>query len=241
MQLGALRIGSLFAGIGGLELGLEWAGLGAVAWQVESDPWCRRVLARHWPHAERFADVRELRELPAVDLVCGGFPCQDVSSAHSRVTRGGLCGPSSGLWSEFRRVVDELRPAVAVVENVESGVWRWLDAVASDLVDLGYHAEALGVDSRDVGAPHARRRVFVVAYADSEGEPARAVYGALAGVRPHAIDLRPWRHPLPGRLRVADGVPGRMDGRRVRALGNAVVPLCAYVVGLRVREVLARA
>lgn len=105
-----LTIGSLFAGIGGLELGLEMAGLGPVLWQVESEPFCRRVLAKHWPEANRsVTDVRTAgrRNLDQVDLICGGFPCPDVSSAGAGV---GITGDRSGLWFEFKRIVWDLGP-----------------------------------------------------------------------------------------------------------------------------------
>lgn len=112
-----LTIGSLFSGIGGLELGLQWSGLGPVRWQVEIDPFARGILAMHWPHARRYRDVREVgaATLPWVDVVCGGFPCQDVSQAGKGA---GLGGARSGLWSEFARVVRELRPWCVLVENV---------------------------------------------------------------------------------------------------------------------------
>jgi len=164
-----MTIGSLFSGIGGLELGLEWAGLGPVSWQVESDARCRRVLARHWPGASRVVeDVRHAgrRTLSPVRLVCGGFPCQDVSGAG----RGaGLDGSRSGLWWEFHRVVSELRPSIVVVENVASGARRWVCAVRGALHGIGYRTRALGVRASDVGAPHRRSRIFVVAYADGDG------------------------------------------------------------------------
>lgn len=134
--------GSLFSGIGGLELGLEWAGVGHTAWQVEMDPFCRSVLAKHWPNVERHVDVREVgaASLARVDLICGGFPCQDVSSAGAR---RGLAGKRSGLWFEYRRIVDELRPAWVVVENVTSGKKLWLPQVRADLEQLGYGVRAV--------------------------------------------------------------------------------------------------
>lgn len=161
----SLTIGSLFAGIGGIELGLEWAGLGPVVWQVEKDPFCRDVLARHWPGVERHEDVEKCGKanLASVGIICGGFPCQDTSSAGSR---RGLDGKSSGLWREFRRIVEELRPPFAVVENVASGATRWLCEVRGQLEALGYRTRALGVAARDVGAPHRRSRIFVVAHSD---------------------------------------------------------------------------
>ena len=147
-----MRIGSLFAGIGGLELGLEWAGLGKTIWQVENEPFARAVLAHHWPLAERFDDVRAVGKanLAPVGLICGGFPCQDVSTAGKGA---GLAGERSGLWREFARVVGELRPAWVVVENVAGGARRWLDAVVLELERLGYACLPIPLSARDVGAP----------------------------------------------------------------------------------------
>lgn len=153
-------IGSLFSGIGGLERGLERAGLGPVAWQVEIDPFCRAVLAEHWPSATRYADVRAVSNLPAVDIICGGFPCQDVSAAG---LGAGIEGARSGLWREFRRLVEDIAPRLVVVENVASGKRRWLPTVRRDLYMLGYRSAAVEVSAFDVGAPHRRARVFVVA------------------------------------------------------------------------------
>lgn len=160
----SMTIGSLFSGIGGLELGLERAGLGPVVFQVERDPFCQAVLAKHWPNVPRFNDVREVgaANLPRVDVLCGGFPCQDVSAAGKGA---GLAGERSGLWYEFARIVDELRPGLVVVENVTSGKRRWLPAVRRHLHMLGYDSSAVALSAADAGAPHLRRRVFVVAHA----------------------------------------------------------------------------
>ena len=159
-------LGSLFSGIGGLELGIERglrsAGLDVqVAYQVERSSFCRHILARHWPHAQRFDDVCSVgAALPPVDLLCGGFPCQDVSSAG----RGaGLDGARSGLWWEFLRIIEETRPRWIVVENVASGARRWLPAVRRSLGSLGYASVPVGIAACEVGARHRRERVFVVA------------------------------------------------------------------------------
>jgi DNA (cytosine-5)-methyltransferase 1 len=156
-----VTIGSLFSGIGGLELGLERAALGPVVFQCEIDPFCRAVLAKHWPNVTRFVDVTQPRRYPSVDLLCGGFPCQDVSSAGKR---RGLGGSRSGLWYHFASIVRQIRPRFVVVENVASGQTKWLPTVRRDLRRLGYRTRALGIAAREVGAPHLRRRVFVVAY-----------------------------------------------------------------------------
>lgn len=166
-----MRIGSLFSGIGGLELGLEWSGLGETIWQVERDAFCREVLAKHWHTAERFDDVCSVgkHNLQPVDLICGGFPCQDVSSAGKGA---GLAGKRSGLWREYARIVSELRPRWVVVENVASGAQRWLDTVVRELEDISYACFPVPLSAFDVGAPHLRRRIFIIA-ADAEREQLR--------------------------------------------------------------------
>jgi len=159
-----MTIGSLFAGIGGLELGLELAGLGPTLWQVESNAYARAVLAKHWPNASREArDVRRAgaHNLAPVDIICGGFPCQDISTAGKGA---GLDGKRSGLWSEFARIIRELRPSVVIVENVAALLRRGLDRVLGTLAELGYDAEWSVLSAADVGAPHLRRRLFVIAY-----------------------------------------------------------------------------
>lgn len=161
-----MSVGSLFSGIGGLELGLEWAGLGPVEWQCELDPFCREVLAKHWPNVTRFEDVSRPRNWPHVELVCGGFPCQDVSAAGSGA---GLAGARSRLWWMFAAVVAQVAPSWVVVENVASGMRRWLPAVRRHLCDLGYRSRAFQLSAADVGAPHLRRRIFVVAHANRLG------------------------------------------------------------------------
>lgn len=160
-------IGSLFAGIGGLELGLEWAGFGPTLWQVERDAYAARVLARHWPSAKRYDDVRTVgkHNLQSVDILCGGFPCQDLSFAGKGA---GLNGGRSGLWREFARIIGEIRPAYVVVENVAALLGRGLGDVLGDLAALGYDAQWDCIPASAMCAPHRRDRIFIVGYAKSE-------------------------------------------------------------------------
>lgn len=166
-----MTVGSLFSGIGGLDLGLERAGMETV-WQVEIGEFERRVLEKHWPGLLRFCDVRECgaHNLPTVDLIAGGFPCQDVSVAGKR---DGIKGKRSTLWDEFARIIREMEPRWVLVENVpgilsvDSG--RFFGQVLWDLASSGYGCEWDCIPAAAVGAPHLRYRVFLVAHRDGDG------------------------------------------------------------------------
>lgn len=157
-----LTVGSLFSGIGALELGLIRAGLGPVLWQAESDEFCRRVLARHFPDAQRYEDVRAVdRSALPVDIVCGGFPCQDLSVAG---VGAGLDGERSGLWRELVRVAREVGPRYLVVENVSALLVRGLGTILGELAESGFDAAWDCIPAAAVGAPHRRDRLFLVAW-----------------------------------------------------------------------------
>ena len=171
-----MTFGSLFAGIGGLDLGLERAGI-VCKWQVENEPYCIKVLEKHWPHVPKWRDVRyflggkrwrKCRAAWDVDLICGGFPCQDISNAGRRA---GIDGSRSGLWTDFARVIRLLRPRYVLVENVPALVIRGLSRVLGDLAQLGYSAEWDRIPAAAVGAPHLRWRLFIVAYAPELQRP----------------------------------------------------------------------
>lgn len=159
-----ITFGSLFAGIGGLDLGFERAGM-TCRWQVEIDDYATKVLAKHWPNVHRERDIRECgaHNLERVDVICGGFPCQDISYAG---LGAGLDGERSGLFFEAIRVVRELRPRVLVLENVAALLTRGLDRVLGTLAEVGYDAEWHCIPAAYVGAPHIRDRAFVLAYAE---------------------------------------------------------------------------
>lgn len=164
--------GSLFAGIAGFDLGLERAGW-RCAWQVEADPACRMVLRRHFPGIPIYEDVREVGEdLEPVDLVCGGFPCQDISVAGRRA---GLAGARSGLWWEFHRILAALAPSWVLAENVagllSSNGGRDLGAILGGLAGLGYVGSWRVLDSQFFGVPQRRRRVFLVGHLGTEPIP----------------------------------------------------------------------
>ena len=165
--------GSLFAGIGGIDLGLERAGW-KCSWQVENDPYCQKILAKHWPSVPRYGDIEQVADLPSVDLIAGGFPCQDVSHAGKRE---GIQGSRSGLWTHFARIIRLVRPRFVLVENVPGLLVRGMGTVLGDLAGLGYDTEWDSIPAAAVGAPHLRYRIFIVAYAQGGGTgsvPARS-------------------------------------------------------------------
>lgn len=163
-----LTLGSLFSGIGGMELGFEMTGRFETRWQVEIDGFCQQVLAKHWPDVPRFSDVRDVgaHNLERVDVLVGGFPCQDVSNAGTTHAGGlqGLDGERSGLWHEFARIIRELEPRWVVVENVGALSARGLSTVLWQMAELGYDAEGTVLSAGAVGAPHLRKRLFIVGY-----------------------------------------------------------------------------
>lgn len=160
----SLRFGSLFAGIGGLDLGLERAGM-ECAWQIEKDPYCLRVLDKHWPDIPKYHDIKEVDpdDLEPVDLICGGFPCQPVSLAGKRLAQA----DERWLWPEFFRIVRALRPRYVLVENVPGLLSAGMSDVLGDLAAGGYDAEWDCIPAAAVGAPHLRYRVCLVGHANS--------------------------------------------------------------------------
>jgi DNA (cytosine-5)-methyltransferase 1 len=240
MERKPLTFGSLFAGIGGFDLGLERAGM-VCKWQVELDDYASRVLAKHWPNVPRHDDVRTFPTAErdwSVDLICGGFPCQDISNAGAK---RGLAGERSGLWAEFARIIGVLRPRFVLVENVSALLVRGMGDVLGDLASLGYDAEWHCVPAAAVGAPQFRDRVWIIAYpcgrglsGESQRNGQRQIverrddYDRLAVGQRRARDARSWVR------RADDGVSRRVD--RLRCLGNAVVPQVVEALGRAIVE-----
>jgi DNA (cytosine-5)-methyltransferase 1 len=157
-----ITFGSLFAGIGGFDLGFERAGI-VCKWQVEIDDYATKVLEKHWLNVHRERDIRQCgkHNLEYVDVICGGFPCQDISYAG---LGAGLDGERSGLFFEAIRLVSELQPRVVVLENVAALLTRGLDRVLGTLAEIGFDAEWHCIPAAAFGAPHIRDRVWIVAY-----------------------------------------------------------------------------
>ena len=245
-----LRLLSLFAGIGGFELGLERSGYFETVAQCEIDPFCRRVLAKHWPNVRRYEDVRELTAARlaadgvAVDAICGGFPCQDVSVAGRRA---GIDAPRSGLWREYGRIICEVRPRIIFVENVTGLLHNGFGTVLRDLASFGYDAEWHCIPASAIGAPHGRDRVWVMAYSQQEQRlcPIFDADDAAEACRTNAAEWREdgFRFEMgaarrsvfgrwmdqPDPIRMANGIsdwPHRLGG-----CGNAVVPQIPELLG----------
>ncbi len=246
-------VGSLFSGVGGLDLGLERAGF-EVRWQVEWDQSCLEILERHWPEVPKYEDVQQLSSstLETVDLISGGFPCQPVSVSGKRK---GTSDPR-WLWPHFARLVGELRPQYVLVENVPALTSQGGAEVLADLVTLGYNAEWHHLPAGAFGATHLRWRFFLVAHSGSTApQLANAARGqewvAPIPLQPEGVSPQDWQvdaegrlaNPLIARWEEAEGHPspppwiqGMDDGAasrvdRERQIGNAVVPQVAEAVG----------
>lgn len=232
-----LKVLDLFSGIGGFSLGLERTGGFETVAFCEIEEFTRKVLAKHWPGVPCYHDVRELtRERLiadgiSVDVICGGFPCQDLSQAGKRE---GIDASRSGLWREYARIIGEIRPKFAIVENVPElltgGDGEWFGKVLRDLASIGYDAEWHCLQAGNFGAAHIRDRVWITAYVSHTDEECWfECWGKQLkkGFSPPGDLYSFTDQPMPAR--VADGVPNRLD--RVGACGNAVIPQIPELIG----------
>ena len=241
---GKLRVLDLFSGIGGFSLGLERTGGFETVAFCEIEPFPRKVLAKHWPKVPCYHDVTELtgeilaRDGIAVDVITGGFPCQDISTAGKQAGMG--AGTRSGLWSEIVRLIGELRPRYVIVENVAALLagpseqrGGWFGRVLGDLAECGYDAEWENIPASAVGAPHRRERVWVVAYCQEERaeQGFQSILQAAGAGQLGRGSGRPWIFGVhnPPVCHVDDGVPDYLDGHY--AAGNAVVPQIPELIG----------
>lgn len=231
--------GSMFSGIGGLDLGFERAGM-RCSWQIEIDKYCQKVLKKHWPDVQLFDNVLTFDPIgKEVDVLVAGFPCQDISSAGRKE---GLSGDRSGLFFEVIRVAQCIRPRAIVLENVSALLSNGMGTVLRSLAGLGYDAQWNSLQALQFGAPHRRKRVFVIAtLADTDSErrcsrEADRENAENAWQSPRCKKLGNWdTEPAVGR--VAHGIPDRIY--RNRCLGNAVVPQVAEEIArttLRIME-----
>lgn len=236
-----LRVLDLFSGIGGFSLGLERTGGFKTVAFCEIEPFPRRILAKHWPDVPCYDDVRTLRgrDVAPIDVICGGFPCQDISN---QGLRAGLAGERSGLWSEIARLAGELRPRFIIVENVAALLDRGLGNVLGDLAALGFNAEWHCIPAGYVGAPHERDRLWIVAYPAQEPWLHQSYFGEaaqrLSDYSPAWRTAGAWNAPDARVCGVDDGIPYRVE--RTEALGNAVVPQIPELIGHAILSALAQ-
>jgi DNA (cytosine-5)-methyltransferase 1 len=229
-----LTVGSLFSGIGGLDLGLERAGM-RVIWQSEIDDYASRVLKKHWPKVPNYGDIKTINwaDVPPTDVICGGYPCQPFSLA-SNVRKGEQ--DERHLWPWVRDAISNLRPRYVILENVQGHLSLGGTTVIGEITSLGYCVEWRIIPATAVGALHRRNRLFIVAYPSSAGRLGRR--GAFESdneeIKRHVSRGADYWANEPRVGRMAYGVPRRMD--RLKGLGNAVVPQVAELVGRLVIE-----
>ena len=237
------KLGSLFSGIGGLEMGLEMTGRFETVWQSEVDPFCQSVLARNFTKAKQLGDINEINEheIEAVDVICGGFPCQDVSTAG----RGaGLDGERTGLFFRAIQIVSEIRPSCVILENVTGLLAKGFERVLREFQEIGYDVEWNCVSAQSVGYPHKRERIFIIAYPTGVRlprpwtlgkpiNPEKSLHREAGGL----VDAFQ-RSALPFLCSEHNGVDRNTSVAIMKALGNAVVPDAAKVAGERALEVL---
>lgn len=244
---------SLFSGIGGLDLAAEWAGFTTVG-QCEWADYPTKVLEKHWPDVERWRDVRDLRSddfirrtgVKNITIISGGFPCQDISNAKTWTTNGehsvdGINGKRSGLWKEYSRIIQELRPKYVVIENVKALTNKGLDVVLQDLAEAGYDAEWCITSAARFGAPHRRERILIVAYPIGFRRNKKSiiqgcfsceeVFNTPQWELSRTVCIHNGKKTLPETLGIHDGISrGLDDAKRITCLGNAVVPQQFYPI-----------
>lgn len=248
-----MKFVSFFAGIGGIDLGLERAGHECVG-QVEIDSFCLKVLEKHWPDTWRHDDILtlEAEDIPEADLWTGGFPCQDISNAGKRA---GIHGERSGLFFDFMRLVRQVRPRYLLLENVAALLVRGMGDVLAALAELRYDAEWRVLCAAHAGAPHQRKRVFIIAYPNGVRWRGGGVFERVDAF-PRNVEWddtqdfksgRGWKSWLVSASEnmdgavaegdfsgVDDGLPEEVDERK--SIGNAVVPQVAEYIGRLLNE-----
>lgn len=244
-----MNVLDLFSGIGGFSLGLHRVGFKTVAFcEIEEYP--QKVLKKNFPGVPVFSDIRSLTKeklnnsgVSKIDIATGGFPCQDVSIANTKAK--GLEGERSGLWKEQHRIISEIRPSYAIMENSPALVVRGLDRVLGDLAEIGYDAEWRIISAAEFGAPHTRKRCWIVAYPNEDGrEENQRIFNKefnkkkscrwqFSGTSCKA----PGKKALPEWFGVDDGITTKLDQVRIECCGNAIVPDIAEAIGMRIKEI----
>lgn len=224
--------GSLFSGIGGFELGADRAGIQTL-WNCEVEPFQRAVLKKNFPNAKQYEDIRRMQCPGYVDIISGGFPCQDISVAGKME---GIKGERSGLWSEMWRVIRNVRPKYVIIENSPALLIRGFERVLCDLSQIGYNAEWQVISNKSFGYPHRRDRLYAVAYSNKIGSQGDfCKYGAFNSIfrewasnknDGYSLSKRIYEMPTSDVIRNGDGF--RDWTHRVGSIGNSVNPTIAH-------------
>lgn len=239
-----LTHGSLFSGIGGFELGAKMSGIDTI-WNCEFEEHNRNILKKNFPKTQQFTDVRDLHNPPYVDIISGGFPCQDLSisnvSNKSLWKNGkviGIKGERSGLWSEMWRIIGKIRPKFVLIENSPMLLVRGFEQVLCDLSQIGYVCEWQCLFASQFGYNHKRERFFAIAYPSEIRCPNNtSIFRELREVlqertpRQNSLSMPIERINSKsnfGILRMDDGFSKELDKRRIEMLGNAVIPEIAH-------------
>lgn len=236
--LDGMNVGSLFSGIGGIDIGFQRQGF-TTGWFVENEPYAISVLRKNFPGIPVLGDIAtiDFGKLPRVDIIVGGFPCQDASVARSNGK--GIEGSQTGLWRYFKEAIRTIRPQFALIENVPNLINRGFERVLCDLAQIGYNAQWQTVRAGSLGYPHNRERLFILAYTDGNWFE-RILEESLKtqvikSIRVPQETLEAWYDQLlePPLLGAGHGFPRRVD--RIRTTGNAVVPDVAEIFAPEIR------
>lgn len=247
-----MKVGSLFSGGGLGDLGFLMAGC-EIVFQVEIDEYCQDLLKLRFPNAIQYKDIKELdpKQLPTVDILTGGFPCQDVSVAGKGE---GINGGRSGLWKEYLRIICGIRPNYVVVENVPALLYRGMETVLGDLAGIGYDCEWESISAADFGAPHERERLFLIA--KPSGNDSRRVFNGKHAIRKNEFwkstqNIKPkwgeWERWIIqnfsdiNRKQDANFIWGMDDGGssrvdRLKVLGNGQIPFITKWIAERIMD-----
>lgn len=216
----ALTHGSSFSGIGGFELGAEMSGI-KTKWNCEVNEFNRTQLKRLFPDAKQYSNIRTMQYPESVDIISGGFPCQNISLAAGS-NRTGVDGDKSGLWRDMLRLCSEVKPKYVIVENSPTIVKHGFNIILEEFAKIGYDAEWQTLRGFQFGIPQSRRRLYCIFYSSSLRN--RMEEGQIF-TRWHKPIYPTWRHTEPKIYGVANVISNRVD--KHRALGNAVQPLIA--------------
>lgn len=253
----------LFSGIGGFALSASrvWPNHEVISF-CENNEWCRKILKKHWPTVPIISDIRKMngKAYTNVDLLTGGFPCQDLSCAGRQ---DGINGERSGLWVELCRVISEVQPQFAILENVTNLLagddGRWFGRVLGDLAEIGFNAWWNCIPASYFGFPHQRDRVFILAYPASlgwnllhnktifknkrNGFPDRKQSGYRWRCKNggHSLERVGW-DVTPSVCRSYDGIPEELDEakNRLKGLGNAIVPQVAETIMRAIKDAISK-